>query len=495
MSKENTNIEDYSIPELMNLIEIDDLTIENITEKTNTYIQKFKGEGDSVMATFFEAVKSKLLDSLNEQTVDEWYTKQYLESNEPVQNIKLTSRNNKVQEFDGALKREKIAINQSKPLPFAQGDINPTLRNKIQKILNIDSLFRVNNIPSLKGTPYTSEGIWSATNFTADLSEQLTRVLSLKVNAVQIPFTWYNISKGSNVFYYADSQIVIDPGNYTIDTLKTAIEDASDKKLILNIDKYSITGKVRIELSDGGVEGLLEFYKTLNDTCKSFSYINHTLGWILGFREPCYSIKKRSPVIAEAVVDLNGPKYLLLYMDEFNMNRVNNGLVNIEDRETKLNLPDYYNTTTIKSENNGPNFTSTSPECRSSQINIGNDCSTSFNTTVPFFTQNLPRTLTQAQQYSINEIIKNRKNSPNIKVPPPSTNNLMAIIPVNQNGMAFGDVFVEKANTIGLNIRNYFGPVDIERIEVKLYDDKGNILDLNGSEWSFSVLTTQLYQY
>ena len=96
---------------------------------------------------------------------------------------------------------------------------------------------------------------------------------------------------------------------------------------------------------------------------------------------------------------------------------------------------------------------------------------------------------------TINEIIKNRKNSPNIKVPPPSTNNLMAIIPVNQNGMAFGDVFVEKANTIGLNIRNYFGPVDIERIEVKLYDDKGNILDLNGSEWSFSVLTTQLYQY
>ena len=494
MSKENTNIEDYSIPELMNLIEIDDLTIKNITEKTNTYIQKFKGEGDSVMASFFEAVKSKLLDSLNEQTVDEWYTKQYLESNEPVQNIKLTSRNNKVQEFDGALKREKIAINQSKPLPFAQGDINPTLRNKIQKILNIDSLFRVNNIPSLKGTPYTSEGIWSATNFTADLSEQLTRVLSLKVNAVQIPFTWYNISKGSNVFYYAGVPIVINAGNYTIHTVKAAIEVASQNNLKLNIDNYNITGKVIIE-SSSAVAKELEFYKTLNDTCKSFSYINNTLGWILGFREPCYSIKTGSPVNAEAVVDLNGPKYLLLYMDEFNMNRVNNGLVNIEDRETKLNLPDYYNTTIIKSKKDGPNFTSTRPLCIASQINYGNDCSTPFTTDVPFFTQNLPRTLTQAQQYSINEIIKNRKNSPNIKVPPPSTNNLMAIIPVNQNGMAFGDVFVEKANTIGLNIRNYFGPVDIERIEVKLYDDKGNILDLNGSEWSFSVLTTQLYQY
>ncbi len=489
----NTDIDDYTISELMKLIEIDELNPNLIKEKTNTYIQKFQGEGDEAMVTFFEEVKSKLLDSYKEQTVDEWYSKQYLEGNDPVQNIKITSRMNKVQEFDGALKREKLAINQSKPLPFAQGDINPTLRNQIQKLVNIDSLFRVNNIPSLKSTPYTSEGIWSATNFTADLSEQLTRVLSLKVNAVQIPFTWYNIPKGSNVFYYADDKLEIVPGNYTINTLKTAI-DASHPDLTLNIDNYNITGKVIIESSSGD-EKLLEFYKTLNDTCKAFSYINNTLGWIMGFREPCYSINNANPAHGEAVVDLNGPKYLLLYLDEFNMNRVNKGLVNIEDRETKLNLPDYYNTTIIKSDIPGPKFTSSPPECINSTINIGSNCSTSFKTEVPFFTQNLPRTLTQAQQYSVNEIIKNRKNSPNIKVPPPSTNNLLALIPVNQNGLAFGDVFVEKANTLGLNVRNFFGPVDIERVEVKLYDDKGNILDLNGSEWSFSVLTTQLYQY
>ena len=82
-----------------------------------------------------------------------------------------------------------------------------------------------------------------------------------------------------------------------------------------------------------------------------------------------------------------------------------------------------------------------------------------------------------------------------MKLVPPSPNNIMALIPVKQNGIRFGEVLVENANTLTFNSRNYFGPVDIERIEVKLLDDKGNQLDLNGGEWSFSIISTQLYQY
>ena len=32
-------------------------------------------------------------------------------------------------------------------------------------------------------------------------------------------------------------------------------------------------------------------------------------------------------------------------------------------------------------------------------------------------------------------------------------------------------------------------------MNVKLLDDKGNILDLNGGEWSFSMMSSHLYQY
>lgn len=500
MSEENTNIDDYSIAELMDLIEIDELNPSLIKQKTEAYIQKFQEENNSDMALFFTEVKEKLLNSYNEQTVDNWYENQYLETpNQPIQNSKITSRQNKVREFDGAVKRERLAINQSKPLPFAQGELNPTLRNQIQKIMNIDSTFRINNIPALKSVPYSSTGIWSSTHFTADLSEQLTRVLSLKLYSVQIPYTWYNIPSGSNCFSYDGTDYSIKPGNYTIDTLKEAIADLS-LDLTLNTDDYSVTGKVKLEKT-GITLSSIEFFRLDGftgencDPCQGNNYINTTLGWLMGFREPCYQITMSNPIEGEAAVDLNGPKYLLLYLDEFNMNRINKGLVNIEDRETKLDLPEYYKTSNIVTAP-GPNFYATIPECVNDTLVIGNDCiNEPYPVKVPFFTQDLPRTLTQAQQYTLNEIVKNRKNSPNLKAMPPSPSNLMALIPVKPNGLRFGGMLVENANSLTFNIRNYFGPVDIERVEVKLYDDKGRLLNLNGGEWSCSIITTQLYQY
>lgn len=502
MSEVNTNIDDYTIPELMQLLDLETLTPSLINHKTDTYIQKFREEENGIMVTFFSQVKTKLLDSYKEETVDNWYANQYLETpDQPIQNSKITSRTNKIQEFDGALKQERLAINQSKPLPFAQGEMNPTLRNQIQKILNIDSTFRVNNIPTLKSVPYTSTGIWSSTHFTADLSEQLTRVLSLKLYSVQIPFTWYNIPKGSNCFLYDDDTYSIPPGNYTIYTLKTAF-DALGTDLTLIIDDYATQGKISIT-STSIIMKEIVFFKPNGfsgedcQPCQGSIYINTTLGWLMGFREPCYSASLSNPATAEAVADLNGPKYLLLYLDEFNMNRINKGLVNIVDRETKLDLPEYSKTSNILTTPS-PNiqFYANPPECVNDTLVIGNDCiNEPYPVKVPFFTQDLPRTLTQAQQYTLNEIIKNRKNSPNLKVMPPSPSNLMALIPVKPNGLEFGGMLVENANSLTFNIRNYFGPVDIERLEVKLYDDKGRLLDLNGSEWSFSIITTQLYQY
>ena len=45
------------------------------------------------------------------------------------------------------------------------------------------------------------------------------------------------------------------------------------------------------------------------------------------------------------------------------------------------------------------------------------------------------------------------------------------------------------------NARTYFGPVNIDRMRVRLLDDKGNLVNLNDVDWSFSLLVEQLYQY
>ena len=43
--------------------------------------------------------------------------------------------------------------------------------------------------------------------------------------------------------------------------------------------------------------------------------------------------------------------------------------------------------------------------------------------------------------------------------------------------------------------RTYFGPVNIKKMEIKLFNDKGKIVDLNLQDWSFSIEITQLYQF
>lgn len=41
--------------------------------------------------------------------------------------------------------------------------------------------------------------------------------------------------------------------------------------------------------------------------------------------------------------------------------------------------------------------------------------------------------------------------------------------------------------------RKYFGPVDIQRLRIRLYDDYGRVLDMNGANFSFCLVFTMLY--
>ncbi len=41
--------------------------------------------------------------------------------------------------------------------------------------------------------------------------------------------------------------------------------------------------------------------------------------------------------------------------------------------------------------------------------------------------------------------------------------------------------------------RSYFGPVDIQRMQIRLYDERGRILDMNGANFSFCLVFKMLY--
>jgi hypothetical protein len=106
-----------------------------------------------------------------------------------------------------------------------------------------------------------------------------------------------------------------------------------------------------------------------------------------------------------------------------------------------------------------------------------------------------PRTLTQTQIYTINEILKNNGKTANYKLTSPTTPDTFALIPIKHSGLKTGDIIVEFGGSLQDNKRVYFGPVNLERLHVKLLDDKGNVLNLNGADWSVTLISENLYQY
>ena len=167
----------------------------------------------------------------------------------------------------------------------------------------------------------------------------------------------------------------------------------------------------------------------------------------------------------------------MLMIDEYKGNSVNKGITSIETSENKFSLPSYFSndmTYSVENVDNGevPQY-----------YNIRN-----------INGENLPKNITNAQITTINEIIKSRKDSVETKLKSPSDSNVFAIIPFRKTHPFIIGELIDTIGDIEANKRVYLGPVDVDRLRLRLTDDKGNLLDLNGLDWSISLMTEHLYE-
>ena len=240
MNEIDTNIENYTISELMAISEISDLNHNEIINKTNKYINSFKKNKPQV-SSFFLEIQKKLIKSLDQNKnnvegfenmnnnnnnglsqAEKWLNTQYSEQENKIQLNKITERENKVELFDNInvpMKREQLGVNDVFQVPIKQDSLNPNLKNTINRTVNLDSQFR----------QYAS-GIDSiSTNYTVDLSDTLKDVLNLRLYSFQIPFTWYVIDKayGNNCLWITDNSyniaVSLTPGNYNPSTFITEL--------------------------------------------------------------------------------------------------------------------------------------------------------------------------------------------------------------------------------------------------------------------------------
>ena len=524
MSNENknisTNIEDYTYAELLMILQLDDNEGTNpvlVKERANEYIERYEAEGDSRMVAFFTEIKAALLSYIQELNEEEEetgntnyigpagnQTKEWnnnlgmLDNTDPNQSNKTTDRYQKIDVYNSSfppMTRQQLGVNNTHEVSVVQdGKLNPNLENTTQRIVVIDSLYRQE---SANGNV--------STDFTLDLSDRLTKVLNLKLWSIQLPLTFYVIDEvyGNMCFWISDNvnnqdiPVPVSPGNYSpqelVDVLNTSIIDVgfsvSSSPVSYNSNSYklsiSLYGAVYSPPSGSPYTSFtinndndyeLTFFNpdkplVCEQTCiPQAMHLNDSLGWLMGFHNESgkYPITTTTNT-AESVLDLSGPRYVILVVDDYTQNHFNDGLVTITEPSKVVGLPSYYTTDhpyTCVNENGK---------------------------LVPEYLQSAPRTLTQTQLYTINEIIKNNANNIDVRAKAPSSTNVLAIIPVKQQTK--GTLYVDFSGSLQVNKRVYFGPVDIERMRVRLLDDKGNTLNLNGANWSFTLLCEMLYQY
>jgi hypothetical protein len=576
MTSIDTNVSNYSLSELLDLINIqdEDVNYADIKEKTDKLITKYKYK-NTELSIFFKDVQYQLLQyaqglepdlkvdtrgkiivegfgnndavyPAGEKQISDWYKNEALTQNDQNQVNKITQRKQKIDVFGNAnvpMNRQQIATTDTYQLPVKQDSLNPNLKNTISRFINLDSQFR----------QYTNGIDSTSTDYTLDLSDSLKDALKLSVYSYQIPYSWYIIDDayGNTCFWIHDPiteqyiNIYVPPGNYTAETFQTQLNTSflesgittpavgSPYNLPANNPVYynSNNGIITLFLYDGSYNDPLgvnpsfiinetnsvvfyDFTGNLNcrEVClsKSNHFFNSTLGWIMGYRLP-YIYIDPSGNKGSSILDLNGTKYLILVIDDYNQNHVNNSLVSISQYTNTLKIPSYYSTdvpyTCVTPAQQGNNLQQIVDETilqsvfdeQTTAVKNGLIIAGKYQQEYVPRQQVLPsapRTLTQSQIYTINEINKNNNNLTNYLSKAPTSSDILAILPVKTSTtIPIGSLLVEFSGSLQDNVRTYFGPVNIERMNVRLLDDKGNVLNLNGNDWCVTLTCDCLYQY
>lgn len=490
----DTNVENYQVSDLLLILDLSpgSITAQTVRDRTDAFIRKFP-PGDA-RHTFFGDVQRRLLSVLGaavppaQTTTDRWAEYIAPPQTDQTQVKRITDRTQKIDVADNdhvPMTRQQIGVTNSRPVVVAQDQLNPTLKNTTETFVQLDSRYR-----QVDGQ--------TATDYTLDLSDRLDGVLSLRLYSYQIPATWYNVKKGSTCFWVGATIISIAAGSYGVNTLITAVNAALSNAALGSVANDPITGLTTLTLAAPARVTFFDPSYTLRcvpqAVCGNASGdITQTLGWILGFRAPSVDIGTvGGQAISQAVISLTGPKYLIMVLDDYNQNHLNSGLVGITELSRQLKLPSYYTpdmpTVCVQPASN----LAALQQATDNGLLIADKLETTY---APYaqLVPSAPRTLTQAQLYTVNEILKNNSSNTTYRMSAPTFSDTFAMISIRAH--AFGDMYVDISGSLQDFRRQYFGPVNVERLKIQLYDDQGELLDLNGSDWSCTIIAEMLYQY
>jgi len=210
-------------------------------------------------------------------------------------------------------------------------------------------------------------------------------------------------------------------------------------------------------------------YQYINSDGKVY-YIDTTNGLYSYANTMQYGNEVKTTITLESdtATNTNVYNYFMIILDDYTQNHLNDGLVSITPLDTNIaglgTSYAYYSKQICDPV--------TGEKVQSSSITSQNK-------------------LTANQIYALNQITNSKNNKPKSYSLGPATQDIFGVIPIKPG--AAGSTYVEFGGTLQNQERLYFGPVNIHRMNVKLVNDKGDVVDLNGGDWSISLICEQLY--
>lgn len=406
------NIDNYTRDELIDMFELPSKFDKNIVEIKETKLRdnivnntQITKETKNQTINFLTKAKNIILNNDTHITTQN-STLQKLEN---FYNTSFDLKSSKLDDPEEHMVqlRENKPYLSSFPSEFFPGVINPIKKRTIRKILNIDTKFRDNY--------YTTP----STNFNLQLPISISDVLQMQLSSIELPTSYYVVSKQYSNNYFtitvngSTTIITIPDGNYTqttiMDIINAQLTNAgapfSWVSFIINLTNTE-TGTAQTMVGPNGSGAVtdieLNFQNDKMGNEDRGTPLPLKFGWYLGFRNGLYVGNVN--YVSEGIVNLTGPRYLYLVIDDFN-------------------------------------------------TSVNNSFYSAFNSSI------------------LNK-------------------NILARISIQANTF---NILEQNNLTIVTTPREYFGPVNINAMNIQLLDEYGRIVDLNNMDFSFCLTMVTVY--
>ena len=291
------------------------------------------------------------------------------------------------------------------------------------------------------------------------------------ITAIQTLFDANNLTKGSKITLVNDGNLQY--ANIRMNVNKTYY--ASDFKLVFYDSVsfvYCNVGVTQNATSDSTLGWLLGFHSfteyELSDFIQFAEGDNYSRNIFnddrYGYTNSYNLDINKIAIRGDVPLNTNLYNYFLVVLDDFIQNHVNAGLITITSLENDIALPSY-----------------------ASRVSYQCDPATGVRTAVSA-TNKLSTDLTSKQLYAMNQIIENKRTKSKSYAAGPYLKDVFALIPLKLTGMQFGQTYMEFGGTMQNQDRKYYGPVRIQKFAIKLMNDKGQTVDLNGANFSICLI-------